>query len=925
MNIVIVESPSKAKTINKYLGPAYEVLASFGHVRDLPAKNGSVDPEADFQMIWEIDPKAAKRLNDIARAVKDADKLILATDPDREGEAISWHVLEILKEKRALKGQAVERVVFNAITRQAVTDAMKHPRQIDPALVDAYLARRALDYLVGFTLSPVLWRKLPGARSAGRVQSVALRLVCDRELEIEKFVPREYWSLVATLATPRNDTFEARLVGADGRKIQRLDIGTGAEADDFKAALEAAKYTVTSVEAKPARRNPYPPFTTSTLQQEASRKLGYAPAHTMRLAQRLYEGVDIGGETVGLITYMRTDGVQIANEAIAGARAVISEDYGKQYVPEVPRQYQTRAKNAQEAHEAIRPTDLARRPANVRKHLDAEQAKLYELIWTRTLASQMESAELERTTVDIAAKAGGRNLELRATGTVVKFDGFLTLYQEGRDDEDDDEDSRRLPAMSENEALQKRDLSVTQHFTEPPPRFSEASLVKRMEELGIGRPSTYASILQVLKDRTYVRLDKKRLIPEDKGRVVVAFLENFFLRYVEYDFTASLEEQLDRVSNNEIAWQEVLRDFWRGFIGAVDDIKDLRVSQVLDALDAMLAPHIFPPREDGTDPRVCPTCGTGRLNLKVGKFGAFVGCTNYPECRYTRPLATGGSAENADRVLGQDPDTGLDVAVKSGRFGPYIQLGEAKDMPEGEKPKRAGIPKGKSPADMDLELALKLLSLPREVGLHPESGLPIKAGIGRFGPYVQHDKTYASLEAGDEVFDVGLNRAVTLIAEKIAKGPSKRRFGADPGKEIGDHPSGGKIVAKNGRYGPYVSHDGVNATLPADKTPETVTLAEAITLIDARAAQGGGKKRGGAKARAPSKAKPVADAASKPEKSAEKPKAARKVAEKVADKAAKPVKAATPAPRAKPAKAKAAVKAKATKTVAEKKVAGKTR
>lgn len=909
MNIVIVESPSKAKTINKYLGPAYEVLASFGHVRDLPAKNGSVDPEADFQMIWEVDPKAAKRLSDIARAVKDADRLILATDPDREGEAISWHVLEYLKEKRALKGQAVERVVFNAITKQAVTDAMKHPRQIDPALVDAYLARRALDYLVGFTLSPVLWRKLPGARSAGRVQSVALRLVCDRELEIEKFVPREYWSLVATLATPRNENFEARLVGADGRKIQRLDIGTGAEADDFKAALEAAKYAVTAVEAKPARRNPSPPFTTSTLQQEASRKLGYAPAHTMRLAQRLYEGIDLGGETVGLITYMRTDGVQIAPEAVTNARDVIGKDYGQQYLPSSPREYQTRAKNAQEAHEAIRPTDLARRPADMRKHLDAEQAKLYELIWIRTLASQMESAELERTTVDIEARAGARTLELRATGTVVKFDGFLTLYQEGKDDDGDDEDSRRLPAMTESEALSKRELSVTQHFTEPPPRFSEASLVKRMEELGIGRPSTYASILQVLKDRLYVRLDKKRLIPEDKGRVVVAFLENFFQRYVEYDFTASLEEQLDRVSNNEIAWQEVLRDFWRDFIGAVDDIKDLRVSQVLDALDAMLAPHIFPPREDGSDPRVCPTCGTGRLNLKVGKFGAFVGCTNYPECRYTRPLATGGNGENADRVLGTDPDSGLEVAIKSGRFGPYIQLGDVKDMPEGEKPKRAGIPKGTSPADVELELALKLLSLPREVGRHPESGEPIKAGIGRFGPYVQHEKTYASLEAGDDVHTIGINRAVTLIAEKVAKGPSKRRFGADPGKELGDHPSGGKIVVKNGRYGPYVSHDGVNATLPADKTPETVTLAEAIALIDARAAQGGGKKRGGAR-----------KAAAKPDKPA---------AVKKAAKPAKAEPAAAPAARAKPAKApakaKVPAKAKSAKATVEKKVAGKTR
>lgn len=907
MNIVIVESPSKAKTINKYLGSNYEVLASFGHVRDLPAKNGSVDPNADFQMIWEVDPKAAKRLSDIAKAVKDADRLILATDPDREGEAISWHVLEYLKEKRALKGQAVERVVFNAITKQAVTEAMKHPRQIDPALVDAYLARRALDYLVGFTLSPVLWRKLPGSRSAGRVQSVALRLVCDRELEIEKFVAREYWSILATLATPRGDSFEARLVGADGQKIQRLDIGTGTEAENFKAALEAAKYSVTSVEAKPAKRNPSPPFTTSTLQQEASRKLGYAPAHTMRLAQRLYEGTDIGGETVGLITYMRTDGVQIAPEAITNARNVIAQDYGKEYLPDAPRQYQTRAKNAQEAHEAIRPTDLARSPAEVRKYVEAEQAKLYELIWIRTLASQMESAELERTTVEISAKAGARTLDLRATGTVVKFDGFLKLYQEGQDDDGDDEEGRRLPAMSANETLTKNDLSVTQHFTEPPPRFSEASLVKRMEELGIGRPSTYASILQVLKDRLYVRLDKKRLIPEDKGRVVVAFLENFFQRYVEYDFTASLEEQLDRVSNNEIAWQEVLREFWRDFIGAVDDIKDLRVSEVLDALDAMLAPHIFPPREDGTDPRVCPTCGTGRLNLKVGKFGAFVGCTNYPECRHTRPLATGSDSAGADRVLGQDPVSGLDVAIKSGRFGAYIQLGDVKDVAEGEKPKRAGIPKGTSPADMELEVALKLLSLPREVGKHPETGEPIKAGIGRFGPYVQHEKTYASLEAGDDVHTIGLNRAVVLIAEKIAKGPSKRRFGADPGKPVGDHPAGGTIVVKNGRYGAYVSLDGVNATLPADKTPETITLEEAIALIDAR---GGAKKSG--KKKAPAK---KADGAAAPKKA--KPKT---------EKPAKAEAAAAPAPRAKTAaKAKAAPAKPAAKTkaVAAKKVAGK--
>jgi DNA topoisomerase-1 len=834
MNLVLVESPAKAKTINKYLGKDYEVLASFGHVRDLPPKSGSVDPDANFRMLWEIDPKAQKRLNDIARALKGADKLILATDPDREGEAISWHVLQVLKEKKALTTQSVERVVFNAITKQAVTEAMAHPRAIDQALVDAYLARRALDYLVGFTLSPVLWRKLPGARSAGRVQSVALRLVADRELEIEKFVRQEYWSLVATLATPRSETFEARLVGADGKKLQRLDIGGGAEAEAFKQALETAAFAVESVEAKPVKRNPYPPFTTSTLQQEASRKLGFAPAHTMRVAQRLYEGVDIGGETVGLITYMRTDGVQIAEEAVVSVRRLVDADYGKEYVPGAPRRYEAKAKNAQEAHEAIRPTELTRRPRETKSFLDADQAKLYELIWLRTVASQMESAELERTTVDISAKVASRLLELRATGTVVKFDGFLTLYQEGRDEDAEDEDSRRLPQMSAGEPLAKRSIAADQHFTEPPPRYSEASLVKRMEELGIGRPSTYASILQVLKDRKYVRIEKRRLYPEDRGRIVVAFLESFFAKYVEYDFTAGLEDKLDLISNSEVAWRDVLRDFWRDFIGAIDETKDLRISAVIDALDAMLEPHLFPPRADGVDPHQCPTCGNGRLSLKLSKFGAFIGCSNYPDCRYTRQLSASadGAPDIGTKKLGVDPETGLDVTVRSGRFGPYLQLGET--VKDGEKPKRASLPKGIAPDEIDFERALALLSLPREIGKHPEDGEPIKAGIGRFGPYVQHGKTYANLDSPEEVFTVGINRAVTLIAEKKAKGPG-RRFGADPGRAVGDHPRGGAIMAKKGRYGPYVSHDGVNATLPADKTPETITLEEAIALIDARA------------------------------------------------------------------------------------------
>ncbi|HLH94670.1 MAG TPA: type I DNA topoisomerase [Xanthobacteraceae bacterium] len=865
MNIVVVESPAKAKTINKYLGRGYEVLASFGHVRDLPPKDGSVDPEHNFRMLWEVDAKSQKHLGDIVKAVKGANKLILATDPDREGEAISWHVLEVLKEKKAIKSQPVERVVFNAITKQSVLDAMKHPRSIDGALVDAYLARRALDYLVGFTLSPVLWRKLPGARSAGRVQSVALRLVCDRELEIERFVAREYWSLVATLATSRNETFEARLVGADGRKIQRLDIGTGTEAEEFKRALESAKFSVANVESRPGKRNPPPPFTTSTLQQEASRKLGFAPAHTMRIAQRLYEGVTVRGETVGLITYMRTDGVQIAEEAIAASRKLIGSDYGARYLPGSPRQYQTKAKNAQEAHEAIRPTDFTLRPEEARSFLDADQAKLYDLIWRRTVASQMESAEIERTTVDVIAKVGARIIELRATGTVVKFDGFLTLYQEGEDDASEEADDKRLPAMSAGEPLQKRAIDASQHFTEPPPRYSEASLVKRMEELGIGRPSTYASILQVLKDRGYVRIDKKRLIPEDKGRVLTSFLESFFARYVEYGFTADLEEQLDRVSNNEIKWRDLLRDFWRDFAAAIGEIKDLGVAQVIDALNEMLGPHLFPPRADGIDPRQCPNCG-GQLSLKLSKFGGFIGCTNYPECRYTRQLTAGvGGVDGGTKRLGEDPASGLEVTLRSGRFGPYVQLGETVD---GEKPKRAGLPKGLSPDDVDLTRALGLLSLPREVGKHPDDGEPILAGIGRFGPYVQHGKTYANLEAGDDVLTIGQNRAVTLIAEKVAKGPGKSRYAPSPGRSLGDHPDkGGPIVLKSGRYGPYVSHDGVNASLPSDRTPDEVTLEEAVSLIDARAGNGrkpAERRRPPARAAATTKAKSRAKSAAAP-------------------------------------------------------------
>jgi len=869
MNVVVVESPAKAKTINKYLGPDYTVLASYGHVRDLPSKNGSVDPDDDFSMRWEVDAKANKRIKEIADAVKGASRLILATDPDREGEAISWHVLQILNQKKALEGVEVQRIAFNAITKKAIVEALSHPRGIDAPLVDAYLARRALDYLVGFTLSPVLWRKLPGARSAGRVQSVALRLVCDRELEIEAFVSREYWTIEADMQTGTGQPFIARLHASGGKKLGKFDIADEETARKFEAALRDGRYTVSSVESKPHRRHPQPPFTTSTLQQEASRKLGLSSQRTMQVAQRLYEGIEINGETQGLITYMRTDGVQIAGEAIAACRNLIGEQYGEAYLPGVPRAYKSKARNAQEAHEAIRPTVLSRRPDSVRRQLDDEQFKLYELIWKRTVASQMESAELERTTVDIAAEGrDGSTHALRATGSVLRFDGFLTLYQEGRDDESDEDDAKRLPAMSKGDVVGLQTIRPTQHFTEPPPRYTEATLIKRMEELGIGRPSTYTATLSVLRDRGYVRLEKKRLMPEDKGRLVTAFLESFFTRYVEYDFTAGLEEQLDRISAGEIDWRQVLRDFWTQFAAAVEETADLRVSHVLDALNDILAPHIFPPREDESDPRACPSCDEGRLSLKLGKFGAFIGCSNYPECRFTRPVTedreTRSTLSNGEAtVLGKCPETGLEVTLRSGRFGPYVQRGTSEDD---EKPKRSSLPKGVEPDEIDLARALQLLSLPREVGLHPETGKPISAGIGRYGPFVLHEGVYANLENYEEVFTVGINRAVTLIAEKAAKGGRGR---ANALKTLGDHPElGGPVQVMDGRYGPYVKHGRTNATLPKDVTPETVTMEQAVELIAAKAKKGSGGKKKAAKKKTAAKGKgkakaPKKDAAAK--------------------------------------------------------------
>ena len=834
MNVVVVESPAKAKAINKYLGNDYVVLASFGHVRDLPSKDGSVQPDKDFAMAWEVDAKAKKRIRDIADAVKKSERLFLATDPDREGEAISWHVFELLSEAKALKGVDVKRVVFNEITKQAVLKAMEHPRDIDMELVDAYLARRALDYLVGFTLSPILWRKLPGSRSAGRVQSVALRLICDRDLEIEIFKPQEYWTVDVEMETEAGDGFKARLVTLDGKKLEKFDLGNEAAASAAKQIIEAGKFSVANIESRPTRRHPQPPFTTSTLQQEAARKLGFSASHTMRTAQKLYEGVDINGETVGLITYMRTDGVQIADEALTGARDVIGNSYGQKYLPAAPRIYKTKAKNAQEAHEAIRPTRLDRLPADIGPRLRDDERKLYELVWKRTIASQMESAEIERTTVDIAGHDG--RAELRATGQVIRFDGFLTLYQEGKDDSDS-EDDRRLPPMGKGDALRLETVTPSQHFTEPPPRFTEATLVKKLEELGIGRPSTYASILDVLRDRNYVRMEKNRFHAEDKGRLVTAFLESFFSRYVAYDFTAELEEQLDEVSAGKVGWTDLLRNFWEDFKKATDETKELRIGEVLEALNELLAPHIFPPLAPDADPRVCPTCGNGKLSLKLGRYGAFIGCSNYPECRFTRQLLTQNGeakpngAEAEAKVLGPDPETGRDISLKTGRFGPYVELAPE----EGEKPKRASVPKDVDTSSVDLARAIALLSLPREIGPHPETGKPIVASIGRYGPYVSHDGKYANLANTEEVFTVGANRAITLLAE--AQNKSNRRSSSAL-RELGPHPEGGAIKVMSGRYGPYVTYNKVNATLPRNVTPEDVTLEQAVDLLAKKAASG---------------------------------------------------------------------------------------
>ncbi|MBS1031916.1 type I DNA topoisomerase [Gluconobacter cerinus] len=823
-DVVVVESPSKAKTINKYLGSGFTVLASFGHVRDLPPKDGSVRPDENFAMSWQTDDRGAKQIAAIAKALKGAKNLYLATDPDREGEAISWHVRSVLEEKKLLKGIDVHRVTFNEITKSAVTAAMAGPRELDQPLIDAYLARRALDYLVGFTLSPVLWRKLPGSKSAGRVQSVALRLICEREAEIEVFKPKEYWTVTGGFNTPAKAAFQARLTHLRGDKLDQFDLNNEQLAFEARDIVQAGQFTVRSVERKRTKRNPPPPFTTSTLQQEASRKLGMSAQTTMRTAQQLYEGVDLGGETIGLITYMRTDGVTMAKEAIGAIRGHIGKAFGDEYVPDYPRAYSTKAKNAQEAHEAVRPTDVFRTPQQVAHALSPEQRRLYELVWKRAVASQMQSAELDQVAVTLA-DASGQTL-LRATGSTIAFDGFLKLYIEGKDDSKaEDDDGKLLPAMKEGDRVATTAVDAEQHFTQPPPRYSEASLVKKMEEIGIGRPSTYASVLGVLRDRNYVRLEAKRFLPEDRGRLVTAFLTSFFERYVDTGFTASLEEQLDDISGGRADWHDVMAAFWHDFSAAVDQTKDLKISDVIDALDEDLGDHFFPPKDDGTDPRVCTSCGTGRLGLRLGKFGAFIGCSNYPTCQFTRRLVADDGADeglkDGIKVLGQHPDTSEDITIRRGPYGLYVQQGEPNPEDKKAKPKRTTIPKGLDGNTMTMEQALGLLSLPRLVGMHPETGEKIEAGLGRFGPYVKMGAIYGTLDKDDDVLTVGLNRAVDSLAKKLA---SIRNLGA--------HPKDGEpVIIRKGRFGPYAQHGQLIANLPKDQDMNDITLDAAVALL----------------------------------------------------------------------------------------------
>ncbi len=854
-NLVIVESPAKAKTINKYLGSDYKVIASFGHIRDLPSKDGSVVPDEDFAMKWQLGERAAKTVKEIVSLAKTVDTIYLATDPDREGEAISWHIIEYLKEKKLADKVNIKRVTFNAITKKLVLEAFANARMVDNSLVEAYLARRALDYLVGFNLSPILWRKLPGSRSAGRVQSVALRLICEREAEIEKFDSDEYWSIEAVLKTYPGKGFNSRLFSLDGSKIEKMTLGNEADAKSAVARIEGQDFKVAKVEKKQVKRNPAAPFITSTLQQEASRKLRFGASKTMRTAQKLYEGIELDGETIGLITYMRTDGVDLGEEAISGIRELIGNKFGNDYLPKTVRAYKSKVKNAQEAHEAIRPTDVFLSPDEIKKYLNEDEFKLYDLIWKRTVACQMESALMDQASVDIANS--DRQVVLRATGSIVAFEGFLTLYKEDEDDKEAKEEEKRLPPLKEGDALQLEEVTPNQHFTQPPPRYTEASLVKKMEELGIGRPSTYASIMQVLRDRNYVTLEQRRFIPDSRGRIVTSFLSNFFGKYVEYNFTANLEEELDGITSGTIKYKDMLKKFWDDFSASVEEAKGLTITEVIDKLDDELEEYLYP--NGGDDKRKCPKCDDGVLSLKLGKFGAFIGCSNYPACRHTRPVLSVGeeAAESSEpKELGKHPESGKIVTLRIGPYGPYLQLelteedlnpptppieytkaGKPKKRQKKAKipkPKRGPIPQGTNLDELTLDLAIELLGLPREVGVHPESGEMIKAGIGRFGPFLLHNNKFKSIPASDPdgVLKIGLERAVELIAQ-----PSKGRGGFGVVREVGKHPEDGEVInLSRGRYGPYVKHGKVNATIPEDMAEklDDVTLEQAVEWIAAK-------------------------------------------------------------------------------------------
>lgn len=837
MKLVIVESPAKAKTINKYLGSGFKVMASYGHIRDLPSKNGSVEPDQDFAMHYEISPKSTKHVKAISDAMKDATAIYLATDPDREGEAISWHIIETLKSRRKLKKTvSVHRIVFHEITKKAVLDAIASPRTIDMDLVNAQQARRALDYLVGFTLSPVLWRKLPGSRSAGRVQSVALRLICERENDIERFTSKEYWSILLHLLTPQKEPFTARLTHLNGKKLEQFDINAEDMAREVASTLRPLKYQVSDIEKKQVRRFPQPPFTTSSLQQEASRKLGFGAKKTMMVAQKLYEGVDISRETIGLITYMRTDSVHASQEAITQTRTLVEKRFGNSYVPETPRTYQSKAKNAQEAHEAIRPTDMQRIPEEIESFLDQDQYRLYKLIWDRMMASQMEPAILDQVSVTITSS--DQIAIARATGSTIFFDGFYRIYKEDSDEEESskedkeekDDKDRLLPPLHKADALGMKDVEPNQHFTQPPPRYTEASLVKKLEELGIGRPSTYASIISVLQDRNYVRLDKRRFIAEDRGRIVTAFLHSFFTQYVEYDFTANLEEQLDDISNGKSDWKAILRQFWKDFSHHIKDAEKYTITEIITELNTLLADYLFPKDAQGLPSKACPSCATGELSLKLGKFGAFLGCSHYPECTYTKPLGaeeetnseSGEVKSSEPRLLGKDPELGEEVSVRQGPYGWYVQLGEAAPK---KKPKRSSIPKSMDPHALTFDEALGLLTLPRQIGLHPDTQKPILAGIGRFGPYLQHDGKYTSLKE-DDVLTIGINRAVTVLASGGKKSTN------EPLRVLGQYPeTTNDIAIYSGRYGPYIKYGKLNIKIPKGKSPDTLTLTEAIDLV----------------------------------------------------------------------------------------------